>query len=172
MLYVTTARFTRAAVDLARKHNVELVDGAKLADLCPKTRLVVDHCGNMPVQSEDKALREAWMNALGGRLDALRVLDLFAGSGALGIEALSRGAASVVFVENDRDALRAIERNLEKLRLTGARIVRGGAWYSGPEDCQSTARDWYAVMFASYERVAAIIKERRLFGHHGLVSAR
>ncbi|HLQ45344.1 MAG TPA: amidohydrolase family protein [Planctomycetaceae bacterium] len=42
----------------------EILDGAKLADLCPKTRLVVDHCGNMPVQSEDKALREAWMNGM------------------------------------------------------------------------------------------------------------
>ena len=48
-----------------------------------------------------------------------RVLDLFAGSGALGIEALSRGAASATFVENDRRAVTAIEKNLERTRLTG-----------------------------------------------------
>ena len=60
-----------------------------------------------------------------GPVDDARVLDLFAGSGALGIEALSRGAASAVFVENDADALRTIERNLDRLRLTGARVVRG-----------------------------------------------
>lgn len=59
------------------------------------------------------------------RLDALGlpsgciVLDLFAGSGALGIEALSRGATEVTFVENDRRALRSLRSNLETLGLTG-----------------------------------------------------
>jgi 16S rRNA (guanine966-N2)-methyltransferase len=59
-----------------------------------------------------------------GPVDGAKVLDLFAGSGALGIEALSRGAVSAVFVENDSEAVRAIERNLDRLRLTGARVVR------------------------------------------------
>ena len=59
-----------------------------------------------------------------GPVDDAKVLDLFAGSGALGIEALSRGAASAVFVEHDADAVRAIEQNLDRLRLTGARVVR------------------------------------------------
>ncbi len=58
-----------------------------------------------------------------GPVDGARVLDLFAGSGALGIEALSRGAASAVFVEHDPVAVRTIERNLDRLRLTGARVV-------------------------------------------------
>jgi 16S rRNA (guanine966-N2)-methyltransferase len=53
-----------------------------------------------------------------------RVLDLYAGSGAMGLEALSRGAAAAVFVESDAGAVRAIERNLDKLRLRGATIVR------------------------------------------------
>lgn len=60
-----------------------------------------------------------------GPVDEAHVLDLFAGSGALGIEALSRGAASAVFVEHDPDAVRTIERNLDRLRLTGARVVHG-----------------------------------------------
>ena len=51
------------------------------------------------------------------------VLDLFAGSGAMGIEALSRGAERAVFVESHGDACRVIGRNLEKLRLTGAQVV-------------------------------------------------
>jgi 16S rRNA (guanine966-N2)-methyltransferase len=46
-------------------------------------------------------------------------LDLFAGTGALGIEALSRGAESVLFVEQDRPAIAAIEKNLEKTKLPG-----------------------------------------------------
>jgi 16S rRNA (guanine966-N2)-methyltransferase len=51
------------------------------------------------------------------------VLDLFAGSGALGLEALSRGARSCTFVESSRDACKVIEANLAKLKLTGARVV-------------------------------------------------
>jgi 16S rRNA (guanine966-N2)-methyltransferase len=67
-------------------------------------------------------VREAAFNLIGPVEDAT-VLDLFAGSGAMGLEALSRGAARVVFVESDREACRAIERNLEKLRLTGATVL-------------------------------------------------
>jgi len=71
-------------------------------------------------------VREAAFNLI-GPVEDMAVLDLFAGSGAMGLEALSRGAASVVFVESDREAQRAIERNLEKLGLTGARIVKSDA---------------------------------------------
>src|SRR5918912_1723035 len=67
-------------------------------------------------------VREAAFNLI-GPVDGAVVLDLFAGSGALGLEALSRGARRVTFVESDRDAVRTINRNLDKLRLTGA-IVR------------------------------------------------
>src|SRR6266545_3671607 len=68
-------------------------------------------------------VREAAFNLI-GPVDDATVLDLFAGSGALGLEALSRGAASVTFVESDRDACRTIDRNLEKLGLEGARVVQ------------------------------------------------
>jgi 16S rRNA (guanine966-N2)-methyltransferase len=56
-------------------------------------------------------------------VEGAAVLDLFAGSGAMGLEALSRDAASCVFVERDREAARTIQANLEKLRLTGAEVV-------------------------------------------------
>jgi 16S rRNA (guanine966-N2)-methyltransferase len=59
-----------------------------------------------------------------GPLDGASVLDLYAGSGAMGLEALSRGAASAVFVERDAEAVRAIERNLDKLRLAGTILRR------------------------------------------------
>lgn len=64
-------------------------------------------------------VREAIFNALGslGALDDARVVDLFAGSGALGIEALSRGAAWCSFVENERRALGALRANVERLGL-------------------------------------------------------
>jgi 16S rRNA (guanine966-N2)-methyltransferase len=66
-------------------------------------------------------VREAVFSIL-GPVDDARVLDLFAGSGAMGLEALSRGAAAAVFVDDDREACRVIQRNLEKLRLTGADV--------------------------------------------------
>lgn len=69
----------------------------------------------------DRAREAAY--TLIGPVDGARVLDLFAGSGALGLEALSRGAASCVFVERDREAARVIQANLEKLRLTGAVVL-------------------------------------------------
>jgi 16S rRNA (guanine966-N2)-methyltransferase len=68
-------------------------------------------------------VREAAFNLI-GPVDGASVLDLFAGSGAMGLEAVSRGAVSATFVENDREAVRSIQRNLEKLRVTGARVVQ------------------------------------------------
>ena len=62
-------------------------------------------------------VREALFSILGD-LESLTVLDLYAGSGALGIEALSRGAAHVTFVEYDREASGCIRENLDVLKLT------------------------------------------------------
>jgi 16S rRNA (guanine966-N2)-methyltransferase len=75
-----------------------------------------------------------------GPVDDAKVLDLFAGSGALGIEALSRGAASAVFVEHDADAVRTIEQNLDRLRLTGARIVRADVLRTLAQEATSGAK--------------------------------
>ncbi|MBA3347931.1 MAG: 16S rRNA (guanine(966)-N(2))-methyltransferase RsmD [Actinobacteria bacterium] len=78
-------------------------------------------------------VREAAFNLI-GPVDGATVLDLFAGSGAMGIEALSRGAASATFVESDRVACRTISENLAKLRLTGARVdCRDAVWALGQE---------------------------------------
>jgi 16S rRNA (guanine966-N2)-methyltransferase len=71
-------------------------------------------------------VREAAFNLI-GPVDAAAVLDLFAGSGAMGLEALSRGAASAVLVESDREAVKVIQRNVDKLGLTGVTIVQRDA---------------------------------------------
>jgi 16S rRNA (guanine966-N2)-methyltransferase len=68
-------------------------------------------------------VREAAFNLI-GPVDGAAVLDLFAGSGAMGLEALSRGAATVTFVENDREACRTIDRNIEKLRAVGVTVLQ------------------------------------------------
>lgn len=72
-------------------------------------------------------MRESLFNVLAARLDltGIAVLDLYAGSGALGLEALSRGAASAIFVESDRRAADVLARNVAELRLTGAILRRG-----------------------------------------------
>jgi 16S rRNA (guanine966-N2)-methyltransferase len=75
-------------------------------------------------------LREALFSALQPWIEGAFVLDLFAGSGALGIEALSRGALRAEFVDVDARALRAIRDNLERLGADPAsyRVRRGDAW--------------------------------------------
>lgn len=71
-------------------------------------------------------LRETLFNVLAPQIEGARFLDLYAGSGAVGIEALSRGAAEVVFVERSAAALKVLNANLARLELTkGFRIVSG-----------------------------------------------
>ncbi len=78
-------------------------------------------------------VREAWMSALGGTIPGARVLDLFAGSGALGLEALSRGAAQCLFVEQDAAAIRALRQNIAAFRAQSRCDVRASSVMSlGP----------------------------------------
>lgn len=79
-------------------------------------RLIEAPAGDQ-VRPTQSRLRQALMNSLQMKLGAARVLDLFAGSGALGIEALSWGAAHASFVENARPSLQALEKNLSTLQL-------------------------------------------------------
>jgi 16S rRNA (guanine966-N2)-methyltransferase len=87
-------------------------------------RLKVPMVGVRP--TGDRA-REALFNSLGSLLDlsGAAVLDLYAGSGALGLEALSRGAASVVFVESSPAVLPVLKENLAAVGLPGGRVVPG-----------------------------------------------
>jgi 16S rRNA (guanine966-N2)-methyltransferase len=72
-------------------------------------------------------VRESLFNVLAARLDfvGLSVLDLYAGSGALGLEALSRGASTAVFVESDQRAAAVIAKNIATLQVAGATVRRG-----------------------------------------------
>src|SRR5437879_12504438 len=84
-------------------------------------RLVSPKNGVRPTMDRVKA---AIFSSLGEKVIGARVLDLFAGAGGLGIEAMSRGAASAVFVESNRNAARAIERNLVISGVDGRVRVR------------------------------------------------
>lgn len=87
-------------------------------------RIAVPPRGTRPTTDR---VRESLFNILTARLDltGLAVLDLYAGSGALGLEALSRGAAAALFVESDPRSGSVIARNIETLGLPGATLRRG-----------------------------------------------
>jgi 16S rRNA (guanine966-N2)-methyltransferase len=99
-------------------------------------------------------VREAAFNLIGPVEDAT-VLDLFAGSGALGIEALSRGAASATFVESDKAACRTISQNLEKLNLTGARVVCADAVWTLRQESRKYDLVLVDAPYEDWERHAA-----------------
>jgi 16S rRNA (guanine966-N2)-methyltransferase len=108
--------------------------GIRLAAPGPATRPLGDRVKQTLFAVLDADLRDA------------RVLDLFAGSGAAGIEALSRGARSATFVERDRDAARVIDDNLRRTHLAArAAVIR------------AEALDWLAARAASDERWDVVI---------------
>jgi RNA methyltransferase, RsmD family len=93
-------------------------------------RIIAGSAGGIPlrlpkhdIRPTMEKIRGAIFSSLGDRVIGARVLDLFAGSGAFGLEALSRGAANATFVDHHRDAIAAIQSNLEKTKLHGA-IIR------------------------------------------------
>jgi len=100
-------------------------------------RLLKAPVGRVTRPTSDR-VREAMFDILGSLIDleGAAAVDLFAGSGALGIEARSRGASSVTFVERDRTALVALQANLESLGFAGPGITVVAAdaerWVSGP----------------------------------------
>jgi 16S rRNA (guanine966-N2)-methyltransferase len=107
-------------------------------------------------------VRENVFNLI-GPVDEAKVLDLFAGSGALGIEALSRGATSAVFVERDPEAVRAIERNLDRLGLTGARVVHGDVLHTIAQEATAGAKYDLVLVDPPYEMLNEI--QARLARH-------
>ncbi len=102
-----------------------------------------------------------------------KVLDLFAGSGALGIEALSRGAESAVFVDNSKEAQSCVKQNLEKARLLGAgRFVLGDSLRYLRE-----SEGGFSLIFLDppyngglYEKALGLIYERKLLTEGGRIA--
>jgi 16S rRNA (guanine966-N2)-methyltransferase len=87
-----------------------------------KGRRLVAPTGDGTRPTSDR-VKESWFSSLQPVLGGAHVLDLYAGSGALGLEALSRGAAAVTFVEKDRKALTSLRRNLSAVDLPGATVI-------------------------------------------------
>jgi len=124
-------------------------------------------------------VREAWMSIVAPRLPGARVLDLFAGSGALGLEALSRGAESCDFVESAAGSLTALRANIDVLGASAAAAVHradavrfAGGLGAGAYDvafadppyrlglAEAVARRWLEVPFAELLGVEHAAVER------------
>jgi 16S rRNA (guanine966-N2)-methyltransferase len=100
------------------RHQVRIVGGQWRRSLLP----VADKPGLRPTPDR---VRETLFNWLGQDLTGWRVLDAFAGSGALGFEAASRGAAEVLLVEHDAELARSLEASRQRLKAATLRVQRG-----------------------------------------------
>ena len=106
------------------QHQVRIIGGAWKRILLP----VVDALGLRPTPDRVRETVFNWINhQLGGDWEQARFLDLYAGSGVLGFEAASRGAATVTMVDNHGPAVRQLEANRDKLNATNITILRADA---------------------------------------------
>ncbi|MBI4557278.1 MAG: 16S rRNA (guanine(966)-N(2))-methyltransferase RsmD [Candidatus Hydrogenedentes bacterium] len=119
--------------------------------------------------------RESLFNILAPRLPSARFLDLFAGTGANGIEALSRGAAKAVFVDNSPQALQVIARNLIATQLSQKAVVK---WLHLPRELSRVEEDGlpYHIVFADppyrfsdYEELVVRLESLQLIAEDGLL---
>ncbi|MGE0145024.1 MAG: RsmD family RNA methyltransferase [Planctomycetota bacterium] len=116
--------------------------------------------------------REAIFNILGPRVEGATVWDLFAGTGATGIEALSRGAAHVVFVEKARQAIDVLRDNLRMLgdsATSRARVLRGDAWDPVVEPGEAALDDPDLIFLDPPYALVAEDPSRTVFRAHALV---
>ena len=101
-------------------------------------------------------VREAVFNLV-GPVDGREVLDLYAGSGAMGLAALSRGAAHATFVEADREAAQTVVRNVEKLGLENATVLREDAARRLASDAASGRRYDLVLIDPPYRMLPAVL---------------
>lgn len=127
--------------------------------------------GGLDVRPTSDRLRETLFNILAPHVEGSRFLDICAGSGAVGIEALSRGAAHTVFIERSRRACAAIKQNLAALAITGEATVINRDAVAALDQLSGEGREFDIAFFDPpyssevYEKVLA------LMGAGGLLAA-
>jgi 16S rRNA (guanine(966)-N(2))-methyltransferase RsmD len=120
-------------------------------------------------------LKKALFDIIASELPGARVLDLFAGAGALGLEALSRGASHVLFVERRKSAIAAIENNLEKLGVAHQAEVHQGEATKALDQLSRRSEGIHVVLLdppyaaGVYEAVLKRINETAIVAAQGLV---
>ena len=127
--------------------------------------------GSVARPSTDR-LREALFSILADRVKGARVMDLFAGSGALGLECLSRGASSCVFVDRSKESQQVIARNLKDLQLAGGKVNGGDVFgalkggygdydliFADPPYCKKSGDIDYVEQLLADEHLGACLAE-------------
>jgi 16S rRNA (guanine966-N2)-methyltransferase len=116
-------------------------------------RIISGTAGSIPIKVPDAVarpttdrVREAVFSMINDVVEGARVLDLFAGSGAMGLEALSRGAQEAVFVEQHSGACQVIQHNLTRAKLQGGKVTKSDAFASLRRLVESGAR--FHLIFA------------------------
>lgn len=133
---------------------------------------IIEGSGTDRTHPMSERIRNALFNMLGDSIKDARVLDAFAGSGALGFEALSRGAASVTFVERDRIAQKIIEKNIAILRADTAKLVKApvAGWVNTVETDEETKFDLILVDPPYHDpQLSTVFKLIRLLQPNGLM---
>lgn len=135
-----------------------------------RSRLIVAPNTDLTKPTMDK-VRSGVFSALGDSIKGAKVLDLFAGSGSYGFEALSRGAQSAFFVDKSREAYEAIRKNAGNLGYSNVEIVFGDSIDFLNENIRK-----FSVVFVDppykldvYEEVVKIILERNLLEENGII---
>ena len=125
---------------------------------------IADVAGLRPTSER---VRETLFNWLAPRIHGARCLDLFAGTGALGLEALSRGARSTVFVEQSAVAARQLRRNIDLLEAEGARVCH----VSAADYLQEEKADRFDIVFLDPPFAKDLLTETcRLLAERGLLA--
>ncbi|HEY5435519.1 MAG TPA: 16S rRNA (guanine(966)-N(2))-methyltransferase RsmD [Candidatus Limnocylindrales bacterium] len=140
--------------------------GRVIAGSARGVRLGAPGPGTRPLSDR---VKQTLFAVLGPELEAAVVLDLFAGSGAGGIEALSRGAARATFVEKDEGAARVLAENLRRTRLEGAaRVVRGDVvgWLAAPSGAAADGPFDLVLIDPPYADTSALVRALELVGPH------
>ena len=135
-----------------------------------RSRLLDTPNTNLTKPTMDK-VREAVFSALGEKVYDARVLDLFAGSGSYGLEALSRGAKEVTFVDSSIEAIKVIKQNCEKLHEENVEILNSDVLIYLNQNSQE-----FDIIFADppykldiYEEMVKTLIERHILASNGII---
>lgn len=126
---------------------------------------VIDAPDTKRTHPMSERIRGAMFNSLGAQVEGARVLDVFAGSGSVGLEALSRGAAHVTFVERDRMAQKVLHKNIAALGLEDrAHVIQAGAgaWLETAEpgqfDLIFADPPYHDTQFSTVSKIMGLLK--------------
>ena len=134
-----------------------------------RSRVLVTPDGNTTRPTSDRT-KEAMFNIIAPFVANASILDIFSGSGALGLEAISRGAAKVTFIDNNKEAIKAIKTNIENLKISNYRIIEDSY------EIISSLDDKYDIILLDppyaldvIDNIIKIVEEKKLLNDNGII---